>query len=549
MDTEFDAPAPGYWALDRSHFPGGVTPLSQWLLTEGVHNGFRRVFAELGLPADTMSVAFVHGFMYTRLRPLIGADRPPRKAPPAVVLGLVARAHPEFRRRNHQARATLRDRPSNDVVVRWETELRPRLIATNRDFQNFDPTEGNDADLQRHLTKLIDQLRNNFELHFWLHGHDLGPIARYLNDVLAWGLDPNEALGALAGASPSTAEPIEQLVALRRVLDASPEPVRTLDDLRAISPEARVLLDAYLADRGNVLSTGYDLDSRTLNELPDVVLASIRAAEPVPDHRIDALSGRLRNAVPQQDRATFDERLADARRVMDMRDDNGPLTVEWPMGLLRRALLEAGRRLEERGAVAQPTHVLELTPPQMRNLFGGTLPDSAELAARAAERTRQAALDPPTSLGPPEPDPPLDALPDALAELTAMVQVAQKYIGMDGQVRADRFAGVGIGDASYVGRATVAASADDAIDRLEPGDVLVVRATSPAFNAVLAIAGAVVTADGGVLSHAAVLARELGIPAVIGVADALTIADGTTVEVDPVAGMVRVVSANGQIGR
>ena len=33
---------------------------------------------------------------------------------------------------------------------------------------------------------------------------------------------------------------------------------------------------------------------------------------------------------------------SDARAVMDMRDDNGPLTYEWPAGLLRRALLEVG---------------------------------------------------------------------------------------------------------------------------------------------------------------------------------------------------------------
>ena len=54
--------------------------------------------------------------------------------------------------------------------------------------------------------------------------------------------------------------------------------------------------------------------------------------------------------------------------------------------------------------------------------------------------------------------------------------------------------------------------------------------------------GAIVTADGGPLSHAAVLARELGIPAVVGARGALTdIPDGALIDVDPVAGEVRVV--------
>ena len=51
------------------------------------------------------------------------------------------------------------------------------------------------------------------------------------------------------------------------------------------------------------------------------------------------------------------------------------------------------------------------------------------------------------------------------------------------------------------------------------------------------------TADGGPLSHAAVLARELGIPAVVGARGALTeIPDGALIDVDPVAGEVRIVA-------
>ena len=168
-------------------------------------------------------------------------------------------------------------------------------------------------------------------------------------------------------------------------------------------------------------------------------------------------------------------------------------------------------------------------------------PVASELSARATTRATNSRLSPPQTLGDPEPQPPLGLLPSALAELVAMVQVSLKFMGMDGTIVRDDLAGTGVGTVSYVGRARVTGSADEAFDRLEPGDVLVVRATSPAFNSVLAIAGAVVTADGGALSHAAVLARELGIPAVIGVAGALSIPDGQMIEVDPVAGAVRLI--------
>ena len=89
----------------------------------------------------------------------------------------------------------------------------------------------------------------------------------------------------------------------------------------------------------------------------------------------------------------------------------------------------------------------------------------------------------------------------------------------------------------------IADSPEQAIDRLRHGDVLIVPCTTPAYNAVLTLAAAVVTADGGPLSHAAVLARELGISAVVGARGALTeIPDGALIDVDPVVGEVRVVA-------
>lgn len=75
------------------------------------------------------------------------------------------------------------------------------------------------------------------------------------------------------------------------------------------------------------------------------------------------------------------------------------------------------------------------------------------------------------------------------------------------------------------------------------GDILVTRTTSPASNLVLTLVGGLVTSEGGPMSHAAVLSRALGIPAIVGAADAMTaISDCDTVEIDPQAGTVRVVS-------
>ena len=92
------------------------------------------------------------------------------------------------------------------------------------------------------------------------------------------------------------------------------------------------------------------------------------------------------------------------------------------------------------------------------------------------------------------------------------------------------------------GRAVVVSSPHDAIERLEPGDVLVTNTTTPAYNVVLPLVGGLVTVFGGTGSHPAVVARELGVSAVIGCADALErIPDGAEIELDPVSGTVRIV--------
>ena len=75
---------------------------------------------------------------------------------------------------------------------------------------------------------------------------------------------------------------------------------------------------------------------------------------------------------------------------------------------------------------------------------------------------------------------------------------------------------------------------------VRPGDVLVCRFTDPAWTRLFGVVAAVVTQTGGVLSHAAVVAREHGIPAVLAVPGVLAaLGDGDRVEVDGTAGTVR----------
>jgi pyruvate,water dikinase len=95
---------------------------------------------------------------------------------------------------------------------------------------------------------------------------------------------------------------------------------------------------------------------------------------------------------------------------------------------------------------------------------------------------------------------------------------------------------------SSPGRATGPARLVRSVDdfaRIRRGDVLVCRTTDPAWTPLFRLAAAVVTETGGVLSHAAILAREFAIPAVVAADHAMTdLTDGTPVTVDGTAGTI-----------
>jgi len=99
----------------------------------------------------------------------------------------------------------------------------------------------------------------------------------------------------------------------------------------------------------------------------------------------------------------------------------------------------------------------------------------------------------------------------------------------------------GIGVSAGVGRGRARVITDPSDPRgIEPGEILVAPLTDPAWTPLFLAATAVVVDVGAMQSHAAIVARELGIPAVMSVPGITAIADGTTLHVDGDAGTVRI---------
>lgn len=547
--SDWTAPGPGTWELDTAHFESTVSRPMRDLMSEAMGLGLSEGFELAGAPLSSVDARFVNGRMYTRLVPLVGGNST-RPAPPDKVLWLVTRLHPAFRRRAKQSAQAIDGKFWMKEFVRWEREWKPKLQATNRRLGEVSVAELSNADLAKHLDAVWKHAAWAAALHFRLHTSDLAPIGRLLVAAEDWGLDPEEVMATLAGASPATSAPARALAAIRAELERVDSTPQTLKDVRAASPDAADLLDEYLAEFGNRVTTGYDLRNRTLRELPDVVLASINAptvdldaAEVAGDRAFSAMSSQLAEA----DRAEFASLVEEARTLYGLRDENGPLTAEWPAGIARHAVLEAGRRLKASDAIDDLEHIFDASIPEITGLLrDGEYPLAAELGIRCNERMSWEALEPPDRLGPPREPPPVDILPGRMPELMRAVLLVTSLLDPEVDEGAEGagagLSGMGVGTESVRGIARVVANADEAFERAEPGDIIVTRLTVPTFNSVLAMAGGVVTEGGGLLSHTAVIARELGIPAIIGVRGALTdIPDGAEIELDPIRGSVTLV--------
>jgi rifampicin phosphotransferase len=310
-------------------------------------------------------------------------------------------------------------------------------------------------------------------------------------------------------------------------------------------------MNAYM-DLVAIRCLGYDLGSKSVGEMPELIVRSIEAAVDglgvQRDTRDDAAArvARLRSKVPAEHHAAFDALVSEVQVVNRLRDERGHYSDGWAIGIARRALGEAGQRLLAHGTLSSIDQVFECSVEEVQTMLGGAAgPGGEVLDARAAWRTGKTTSDPdvPAWLGaPPSPPPPAEWLPEKGRRSARAMAIFLESLFVEPEVQATGTSvkGLPVSPGIYEG---VARLVNDEADfgRIQRGDVLIARSTSPYFNVVLPLLGAIVTDRGGQLCHAAIVAREYGIPAVVGTREACKLVrDGARVRVDGSTGEVTV---------
>lgn len=102
--------------------------------------------------------------------------------------------------------------------------------------------------------------------------------------------------------------------------------------------------------------------------------------------------------------------------------------------------------------------------------------------------------------------------------------------------------GIGASPGVAIGFTRIAFEPSEALEKLQGDDILVVPSTDPSWTIYMLKAKAIVTNTGGILSHAAIVSRELGIPCVVGTGDATSrLKDGQRISVDGTKGVIYVI--------
>lgn len=559
MGASFAAPGKGPWELETTHFSRPVARFTSATYLAAFPRGFAEGTARYGLLIDHLKPGLSNGFLYMQPAPFM-APEGAMKPPPGPVLWLLTRLHPKMRARIATSARAFEEKQWRKDLDTWDNIDKPANIEKHLVIQMVDVGALTDEGLIEHLRTCLDHMGNMIAMHHRYTATSMVAPGHLIAKTLEWtGASAGEVCQLLRGSSPiSNGFAADELTkaggaiagsadaaALLRANGSSVQTLEALSNNPDVGPAVRAYVDAV-----QHRSVGYDVGDLTGGEMPDLLVAalvtasqSVKASEESDTELVE----RLRGQVPPEHVAEFDEALAEARLTNRIRDERGVYSDGWATGLGRRAVLEAGRRLHERGLLLDPQHAPDLQIDEIAALLRGKSgPTPEETAEHHTWRTTQTVADAPPFLNAMPPAPPsADVLPAAARPaMNALNAVMGNLFGVSEEENTEVVLhGLSVNNGTYEGTARlVEGSADFA--RIQQGDVLVTRNTSPYFNVVLPLLGAIVTDRGGQLSHAAIVAREYGIPGVVGTRDATTtIQDGSRVRVDGATGEVHVLGA------
>lgn len=538
-----------FWMRQQMHFPEPMTPLDEWLL-QGEFDGVNRIAKHYCLPFYSGGRRF-NTYAYAHLTPL-----------PLSPMDIEAQGR--------QAQEKL-GVAMDGLLATWENEYLPEIQQILNEWNAFDLEAATLPSLITRLEEMKVGRERLWDIHFlvWFPAYTAISLFEELyRDLFHTDKSAGESAGhafdayrLLQGFSNKTIETAHALWQLSRQAIALPTVQLVLqtqagaDVLASLSETVEgatflAELYAYLNEYGQ-RSDKWVMSVPTWLENPTPVIKNLQDYITQPDRDLQAemttlAAERERHLTtmrlqlqdyPQPVIKHFEFLLKAAQEATILTEDHGFWLDFRGWYPLRRLFLEVGRRFAEAKALERAEDIFYLTIDEIPATATALqrVDRRPLVAGRQAEATYFHGIQPPPVLGTMPAGPPAD---------DPVSRTFGKFFGAPPPPSTDPNLLQGHGGAPGIvrGPAKVIRTLAEAT-KLQLGDVLVAETTAPPWTPLFATAAAVVTDTGGILSHCAVVAREYGIPAVVGVGAATTaITDGQMLEVDGAAGLVRILA-------
>ncbi len=549
-ELNFTTPGAGQWSTDGLHAYHPVSAIG-FELRNAPSLGMRIGFSRYGYLIDGLQNTVIHRFAYGQIR-LVCSRHPGEEAQAHRRFNAESAANPEIQERFARAEFAISTKRWRADREHWDSVGRPWMMGRTLELTDLNPRDMSDEGLLLHLAECMYHHQRAGEYH-----HILNPVQGlprglfFLRAAELTGMTADELEPLMVGSSPISAGDEPELRALHHALGNNEKYVELLssdkaadeilDKLYEAPGDIGRLAKAYVRLIGMRNFVNWEVMDPYILEKPELIVRKIRFALEGGEHAAldQNFVATVRDKVPDASKTEFDELFADALANSRIRDERDIFCNMPTSGLTRRAVLEAGRRAVERGRIDDQELMTEAAVKEIRLLLEGTDgPTSTQLQDRHDYRRKYSIRDVPETLGIPDQIP---VNPDWLPPASRQIALVG-FGGLDADPEEEKGAreikGRKASPGRFTGTARLINSATE-LHRIQQGDILVTTATNPAFNIVLPQLGAIVTAYGGVLSHAAIVAREFGLPAVIGCKNVMDrITDGARVEVDGDTGTV-----------
>lgn len=503
------------------------------------------VMRRFGLPVDGLDERVLLGRVYARTVPMLdrGTDGPP---PPDWLMRLLFRFFPPFRRRLALSSAYDDEVALTEVLERWDMSGRSASTERTRELRMAARSAMSDGELADHLEAILEHVERVAEAHWELTFAGVliptGRLGLLVEDLLGWA--PFDVVTLVQGygeASTDHGRAIERL--LERL---GSDAVRVaLKEPATLSGVAAV--EDYLADHGHRVNV--DLaratEAEDLHQVADHLRRFVSSSATRDDPKVAAREAERRALdalTDAADRARFESALALARRGRPYGDETEAVVLE-ALTLVRFVALEVARRLTADHRLERQDDVWYLRLEEIRAALRSSSVAMPDLVPRQREFAWSLANPAPLHLGPPPaPLPSLDVLPRRYRSTVGAVLWATGVAEATAPAGVESIADELHGEPASPGHATgtVRIIRDMAeFDRVQAGDIVVCPTTAAAWSPIFGVIAGLITEHGGLLSHPAILAREYGLPAVLGVTEATRqLIDGSRVEIDGGRGII-----------